>query len=129
MDDLKPTEYRVLRGDEIVPLLAQVPSLRALLGDDCGAWRVRDVADGNINAVYVVDGVTGGVCVKQALPWLRVAGADWPLPIERAFFENAYMRRIEPIVGALVPRWLHFDPVLHVIVWSGSNLTSSCVRA
>ena len=116
MDDLKPTEYRVLRGDEIVPLLAQVPSLRALLGDDCGAWRVRDVADGNINAVYVVDGVTGGVCVKQALPWLRVAGADWPLPIERAFFENAYMRRIEPIVGALVPRWLHFDPVLHVIV-------------
>ena len=116
MNDLQPTEYRVLRADEIVPLLAREPSLRALLDGDSSTWRVRDVADGNINAVYLVDGVAGGVCVKQALPWLRVAGASWPLPIERAVFENAYMRRIEPIVGALAPRWLHFDPVLHLIV-------------
>jgi len=116
MDDLTPTEYRVLRGDDIVQLLAREPSLRELLGGDCSTWRVRDVADGNINAVYLVDGAAGGVCVKQALPWLRVAGDSWPLPIERAAFESAYMRRIEPIVGALAPRWLHFDPVLHLIV-------------
>jgi|APFre7841882630_1041343.scaffolds.fasta_scaffold20508_2 5-methylthioribose kinase len=116
MNDLKPSEYRVLRGDEIVQLLAREPSLHELLGGDCSTWRVRDVADGNINAVYLVDGAAGGVCVKQALPWLRVAGDSWPLPIERAVFEDAYMRRIEPIVGALAPRWLHFDPVMHVIV-------------
>ncbi len=116
MNDSEPTGYRVLQGDEIVPLLAREPSLCALLGGDRSAWRVRDVADGNINAVYLVDGPVGGVCVKQALPWLRVAGASWPLPIERAFFENAYLRRVGPIVGALAPRWLHFDPVLQLIV-------------
>jgi 5-methylthioribose kinase len=116
MNASKSAEYRVLRQDEIAAVLAREPSLCALLGGECSAWRVRDVADGNINAVYLVDGPAGGVCVKQALPWVRVAGSSWPLPIERATFENAYMRRIEPIVGALVPRWLHFDPVLHLIV-------------
>lgn len=116
MTDSKPTGYRVLHGDDVVPVLAREPSLCALLGGESSDWRVRDVADGNINAVYLVDGPAGGVCVKQALPWLRVAGSSWPLPIERAYFESAYMRRIEPIVGALAPRWLHFDPVLHLIV-------------
>jgi 5-methylthioribose kinase len=116
MNDSIPTGYRALSPDEIAPLLALRPELCDLLGGDPSSWQVRDVADGNINAVYLVEGPQGGVCVKQALPWLRVAGASWPLPVERAFFENAYMRRVEPIVGALAPRWLHFDPELHMIV-------------
>lgn len=116
LNDPEPTGYRVLQREDIVPFLAGEPSLRALLGGDGADWRVRDVADGNINAVYLVDGPLGGVCVKQALPWLRVAGESWPLPLSRAQFESAYMQRMEPIVGALAPRWLHFDPVLHAIV-------------
>lgn len=116
MNNSTPTGYRALSADEIAPLLALRPNLAELLGGDARSWQVRDVADGNINAVYLVEGPNGGVCVKQALPWLRVAGASWPLPIERADYENAYMRRVEPIVGALTPRWLHFDPELHLIV-------------
>ncbi len=116
MTDTPATEYRVLHASDIVAVLAQVPSLCAVLGGDASAWRARDVADGNINAVFLVDGPQGGVCVKQALPWVRVAGSSWPLPIERAYFESAYMQRVEPLVGALVPQWLHFDPVLKLIV-------------
>ncbi len=116
MNDVIPDGYRVLCAQDIGPLLAREAAIAALLGGEATGWHVRDVADGNINAVYLVEGPAGGVCVKQALPWLRVAGDSWPLPLERAVFESAYMRRIEPIVGALMPRWLHFDPVLHVIV-------------
>jgi 5-methylthioribose kinase len=116
MNDSIPDGYRVLRSEDIGPLLAREAAIAALLGGKAEDWRVRDVADGNINAVYLVEGPAGGVCVKQALPWLRVAGDSWPLPLERAVFESAYMRRVEPIVGTLMPRWLHFDPVLHVIV-------------
>ena len=111
-----PAGYRVLAAADIAPLLAGLPALRRLIGGDPAGWRVRDVADGNINAVFLVDGPDGGVCVKQALPWLRVAGADWPLPVERADFESAYLQRIAPLVGALAPQWLHFDPALHLIV-------------
>ncbi len=116
MTDARPTEYRVLRANDIAAVLARQPSLRTVLGGDAGTWRVRDVADGNINAVYLVEGPAGGVCVKQALPWVRVAGSSWPLPSERADFENAYMLRVEPLVGTLMPQWLHFDPVFKLIV-------------
>ena len=96
MNDLIPDGYRVLRAQDIAPMLAREPAIAALLGGEAKGWRVRDVADGNINAVYLVEGPAGGVCVKQALPWLRVAGDSWPLPLERAVFESAYMRRSSP---------------------------------
>jgi 5-methylthioribose kinase len=37
------------------------------------------VGDGNINFVYIVEGPNGGVCVKQALPYVRCVGESWPL--------------------------------------------------
>ncbi len=40
--------------------------------------QVREVGDGNINYVYIVEGPAGGVVVKQGLPYIRIAH-DWPL--------------------------------------------------
>jgi 5-methylthioribose kinase len=34
---------------------------------------VRIVADGHLDSVFLVDGRDGGVCVKQSLPYVRVA--------------------------------------------------------
>ncbi len=42
------------------------------------AVQVREVGDGNINYVYIVEGPSGGVVVKQGLPYIRIAH-DWPL--------------------------------------------------
>ncbi len=39
----------------------------------------REVGDGNINFVYILEGPTGGLCVKQALPYVRIVGESWPL--------------------------------------------------
>ena len=36
------------------------------------------MGDGNINYVYIVEGPSGGVVVKQGLPYIRIAH-DWPL--------------------------------------------------
>ena len=40
--------------------------------------QVREVGDGNINYVYIVEGPSGGVVLKQGLPYIRIAH-DWPL--------------------------------------------------
>lgn len=42
------------------------------------AVQVREVGDGNINYVYIVEGPSGGVVLKQGLPYIRIAH-DWPL--------------------------------------------------
>jgi 5-methylthioribose kinase len=36
------------------------------------------VGDGNINFVYIVEGPSGALVVKQGLPYIRIAH-DWPL--------------------------------------------------
>ena len=37
------------------------------------------MGDGNINFVYIVTGPAGAVCLKQGLPFVRIAGDSWPL--------------------------------------------------
>ena len=59
-----------------------------LLGGEWSGWQVREVGDGNLNLVFIVEGPKGGVVVKQALPYLRLVGEAWPLPLERSYFES-----------------------------------------
>ena len=109
------SEYQALDEAGVLRWLAAEPALAEKLGGAPGDWRLRDVADGNLNAVFLVDGPRGALCVKQSLPYVRVAKDDWPLDVERAAFEAAYIRRVAPYVGALAPQLHHFDPVLRVL--------------
>ena len=112
----RPGRYRVFADRDVVDHLAALPQARDILGGAQGDWRVRDVADGNLNAVFLVDGPRGGVCVKQALPYVRVAGESWPLDVNRATYEAAYAARLAPHVKGLAPAIHHYDPEQFVIV-------------
>ena len=90
--------------------LAAQPALSARLGGGPDTWRIDEVSDGNLNVVYVARGSAGGVCVKQSLPYVRVAGESWPMPLERAYFEQLYLRISEPHVTGLAPMLLYYDP-------------------
>ena len=111
-----PPGYRVLNNADIAALLNDIAGIAQRLGGTPAQWTVRDVADGNLNSVFLVDGPAGSVCVKQSLPWVRVAKDDWPLSVERARYEAAYMQRTEPFAKGLSPALLHFDPALRLIV-------------
>ena len=63
-------------------------------------WTMREVGDGNLNLVFIVKGPTGGVCVKQALPYVRLVGKSWPLPIDRAHFEHEALKAEAAVVSA-----------------------------
>lgn len=108
--------YRILDHQGLQGLLADLTDVRALLGGEPGSWRVREVGDGNLNLVFMVEGPDGSVCVKQALPYVRAAGSSWPMSLERAFFETAYYRAVAPHVGGLIPRIHHYDAELYCTV-------------
>jgi 5-methylthioribose kinase len=108
--------YRTLDATSLVAQLAGMNDLRALLGSRPEDWQVREVGDGNLNLVFIVDGPTGSVCVKQALPYVRAAGPSWPIPLERAYFEHSYYVAVAPFVGNLIPKIYHYDPDLYCIV-------------
>ena len=108
--------YHVLDAQSIGDYLAAIADLRTLLGGGPADWRIREVGDGNLNLVFIVEGPDGSLCVKQALPYVRAAGPSWPMSPERATFENHYYRAVGPHVGALVPRIHHYDPQMYCTV-------------
>ncbi|MCB8881985.1 S-methyl-5-thioribose kinase [Acidisoma cellulosilytica] len=116
MLDNPNSDYRILTLADLPAYLAGLPDIAAMLGGGTADWRCEDVADGNLNSVFLVDGPAGGLCVKQALPYVRVAGESWPMDVRRAFFEVSYARRMAPFVGSLAPAIHHFDAAQFIIV-------------
>lgn len=116
MLDSPNSHYRILNADTLAGYLAALQVVRDRLGGKPEDWQIRDVADGNLNSVFLVDGPSGGLCVKQALPYARIHGEGWPLDINRAIYENAYSERLAPHVGQLAPTVFHFDAEQFVIV-------------
>ena len=110
------TTYRILDSKSLPVLLAGLENVPALLGNRMEDWQIREVGDGNLNLVFIVEGRDGSVCVKQALPYVRAAGPSWPMSPQRAFFENSYYIAVAPFVSALIPKIYHYDSGLYCTV-------------
>lgn len=76
-----------------------------------------EVGDGNLNRVFRVGGRTTSVIVKQALPYLKVAGESWPLTRDRARIERAAWAEHDKLAPGLLPGVIHFDEQLSAIVF------------
>lgn len=109
-----PLNYRPLSGAALSEYLAGVPVLAARLGGAPGDWRFKEVSDGYLNLVFLVDGPKGSLCTKQSLPHVR-EDKDWPLPLDRTASEHAYWRTIGPHVAGLIPEIHHYDPEFALI--------------
>lgn len=101
--------YRALSVETLAARLGENPALRERLGPDPATWRAREVGDGNLNLVFIVEGPAGGVVVKQALPYVRLVGESWPLPLKRSFFEYHALIRQSARDPGRTPQVFHFD--------------------
>ncbi|TQF39498.1 methylthioribose kinase [Bradyrhizobium sp. UNPF46] len=109
-------DYRILHEADLRDHLAGLPDLTARLGGDPAAWDITEVGDGNLNLVFIVKGTSGGVAVKQALPYVRLVGESWPLPLSRAHYEYLALSRQAELAPGLVPALLHHDETLALTV-------------
>lgn len=91
-------------------------ALKEKVGDDSSRWSIKEVGDGNLNLVFIVKGETGAVIVKQALPYVRLVGESWPLPLKRSFFEYHALKRQGERDPGMVPEILFFDEAQAIIV-------------
>ncbi len=104
--------YRILREADLRDYLAGVPAVAARLGGSPQSWTIDEVGDGNLNLVFIVRGATGGLAVKQALPYVRLVGESWPLPLSRAHYEYLALTHQARLAPGLVPAVLHRDEQL-----------------
>ncbi len=110
------TAYEPLTTETLAARLGGIGAITDKLGGDTGTWDVAEVGDGNLNLVFIVRSDRGAVIVKQALPYVRLVGDAWPLPLKRAFFEyHALIRQAARDPGS-VPEVYHFDEAQALIV-------------
>jgi 5-methylthioribose kinase len=109
--------FKALTVETLPARLSGVEALTSRIGGDSAKWRVEEVGDGNLNLVFIVTGDDGAAIVKQALPYVRLVGESWPLPLKRSFFEYHALVRQESRAGkGTVPAIYHFDETQALIV-------------
>ena len=105
-------EYRILRDTDLRDYLAELPEIAALLGGSPEGWSIGEIGDGNLNLVFIARGAKGGIAVKQALPYVRLVGESWPLPLSRSHYEHLALVHQAQLAPGLVPAVLHHNEAL-----------------
>jgi 5-methylthioribose kinase len=108
--------YRIMDEEALRRWLAASPGLAGRLGGKPGGWSIREIGDGNLNLVFVATGPEGSVITKQALPYLRVVGDGWPLPLSRSHYEHLALTHQARVAPGLVPEVYRYEPDLALIV-------------
>ncbi len=100
-------KYVALDSESVLSYAAQISELSEKLGSR--PYRAREVGDGNLNLVFIVEGSKGGIVIKQALPYVRLVGESWPLPLSRAHYEHLALVAQGQCVPDLVPAVFYHD--------------------
>ncbi len=110
--------YRPLNETTIVEYIAQRPALTKVFSDFTHL-SISEVGDGNLNLVFIVRNAANpaeSVVLKQALPFLRVAGESWPLTRERMRYETQALLKHDELAPGLVPVVYDFDDEMSLVV-------------
>ena len=108
--------YKPFTVETLPARLAHIKAVTDRVGADIASWQSREVGDGNLNLVFIVSGPLGSVIVKQALPYVRLVGESWPLPLKRSFFEFHALNRHAQRDPGRVPEIYHYDETQALIV-------------
>jgi 5-methylthioribose kinase len=70
---------------------------------------IEEVTAGNMNRVFLARGPLGSLAIKQAPPWVQVAGPSWPIDPERIASEARAYELLAELAPASVPEVLSVD--------------------
>ncbi|MCD7441918.1 S-methyl-5-thioribose kinase [Streptomyces lincolnensis] len=105
--------YRILEPEDIPAYLRERGHW-----DETTDPEVREVSDGNMNRVFLASAPDGthSLAVKQALPWVRVAGPSWPMNPDRADAEARAYEQVAKVAPDKIPAIHGYDPENYALV-------------
>jgi 5-methylthioribose kinase len=124
--------FKQLTVDSVKDYVATRPHLCKLVGPAATAteWEVGEVGDGNLNFVFILRGPCGSLCIKQAPPYVRCVGEDWPLTQDRVRIEAVallqearycpeHVPAVYQVDGPMCLIAMQYIPTPHVILRKG----------
>ena len=108
--------YKILTIDILKEYLFTIEEISSYLGD--GEIEISEIGDGNLNFVYIVTNTSNhkSLIVKQAVPYLRIAGEGFPLSRERMNYEIRALQFYTELVPNLVPKIYYADEAMSLVV-------------
>lgn len=113
------SKYHPLTEQTVAEYVAALPDVLQAVFQPGDTLRGLDLADGNVNLVYRVfaeQDPKRSVIVKQALPYARIVGESYPMPLERSRVEAELLRIEGKYCPDLVPVLYHHDDDMFAIV-------------
>jgi 5-methylthioribose kinase len=117
--------YKILTIDILKAYILNIKSIKSYLKE--GEITIEEIGDGNLNFVYIVTNTTNqkSLIVKQAVPYLRIAGEGFPLSRERMSFEIRALEFYAKLTPHLVPKIYHADEAMSLVIME--NLSSHII--
>ena len=108
--------YKILTIDILKDYILGIDTISNYLGN--GEIQIDEIGDGNLNFVYIVTNINNkkSLIVKQAVPYLRIAGEGFPLSRERMSYEIRALKFYENLMPNLVPKIYHSDENMSLVI-------------
>lgn len=110
-------EYRELNSSSVISYLQTITEVNEYFGGD--ELKVDEIGDGNLNYVYLVsssDDNSKALIVKQAVPYLRCVGEEFPLSRERMTYEIRALDKFYSIFPNFIPKIYHSSEDMSLVV-------------
>ena len=110
--------YQILNSEILPEYVLGIEKCKDVLGDGEDLV-VTEIGDGNLNYVYRVTRPgpeNRSLIVKQAVPYLRMVGEEWPLSKDRMIIEIRALQAYNRIAPDFVPDIYHADENMCVLI-------------
>jgi len=101
-------EYKQFNKSTVIDYLKNIKEVMDFFEDD--EIVAEEIGDGNLNFVYIVKSIKDSdkaMIVKQAVPFLRCVGEEFPLSRERMTYEIRALQKFYNIFPNFVPKIYH----------------------
>ncbi len=110
-------EYKILNKENIVEYINLIENVRDFFsGDDL---YIDEIGDGNLNYVFIIKSIKDpkkALILKQAVPYLRCIGEDYPLSKERMTFESRALKQFSSITNEFIPKIYHVSEQMSCVI-------------
>ena len=110
--------YQALDTTNVIDYIKNRPAMQRIFPSDA-CLSAKEVGDGNLNLVFIVQeegNAQHSAVLKQALPYLRVAGESWPLTRERMRFETQALLLHNQLAPGLAPEVYDHDEEMSLVI-------------
>lgn len=109
--------YIILTKENIKAYLNSIEITKAYFGED--DLSIDEIGDGNLNYVFIIKSLqdaSKALILKQAVPYLRCVGEEYPLSKERMTFEIRALKTFYEEAQAFIPKIYYSSEEMSVVL-------------